>query len=683
MQKKEVAFNSILRRQDSHLKFVSNIASKSSIVTSQLHRENLELRLETKAALEERDIMHAQSLSEAKKETSAVIQEKNRSIQELKSDVKEMEKLAMDVAVEHYEITQVRDESEKKMSALKTVAANRLQKIKDSNARVDDLKDVLEDTKEEMAEKLYRAESEIDALKEHVLLLTEENEALQERTLKLQYHEVKKRGKVKTWDHIVTQLVVEMLAHRTPPSCVAPNILSVAKLLMPNATIIHELPSDRFVRYCRSVLLLMTKTLAAFEIARAQLYQQLFTDGTGRRQTEMQNVVIGILTDGGYRRVSLDGCVIAEEKTAEAVTASILVAFRESGKLLEKWRLVTSEMYPDRSDLLDQIPRAEELTLAKLAKEGFTMTDTCSTAQKIQRLIGQAIDDIAKKEGLSADEINVRQSHCWQHLRNVWFGGVSKVLNASLLNRLSDCLESLPSILRIDMNVEDLYRCVEKEFGQTANYNKGQGNRFGYWLHKYHPGAYLFPIARACGGARQDLCVEGAPAILMNLPYYLQFLKWLMSTCGSKGDGILATKLHIMLTSVEVIALLRLLSILHISICLPTRWLAGKTQDLAEYDFGYYEMGKALDLMETSFESIVDDPKLILDEEFMMGIFSDISDKVDPFQEYLLYMFEEKLSPTISKGSSIDDKVLPYDEVRCAIFYPHRTDIVQTEELCY
>ena len=27
-----------------------------------------------------------------------------------------------------------------------------------------------------------------------------------------------------------------------------------------------------------------------------------------------------------------------------------------------------------------------------------------------------------------------------------------------------------------------------------------------------------------------------------------------MSTCGSKGDGILATKLHIMLTSVEVIA---------------------------------------------------------------------------------------------------------------------------------
>ena len=375
--------------------------------------------------------------------------------------------------------------------------------------------------------------------------------------------------------------------------------------------------------------------------------------------------------------------MIAEEKTAEAVTASILVAFRESGKLLEKWRSVTAELFPDHNDVLNQIPRPKELTLSKLAKEGFTMTDTCSTAQKIQRLLGVAIQDIGVKEGLSEDEIAVRRSHCWQHLRNVWFGGASKVLNASLLNRLSESLEALPSILRIDMNVEDLYRCVEKEFGQTANYSKGEGGRFGYWLQEYHQGAYLYPITRACGGTRQDLCVEGAPAVLMNLPYYLQFLKWQMGTCGTKGDGILATKLYIMLTSVEVVALLRVLSILHISICLPTRWLAGKTQDLSAYDFGYYDMGKALDLMETTFKSIVDDPKLILDEDFMMSIFSEISETVDPFQEYLTYMFEEKLSPTISKSTSIDDKVLPWDEVRCAIFYPHRTDIVQSEDLCY
>ena len=82
---------------------------------------------------------------------------------------------------------------------------------------------------------------------------------------------------------------------------------------------------------------------------------------------------------------------------------------------------------------------------------------------------------------------------------------------------------------------------------------------------EYHPGAYLHPILHACGGSRQDLCVEGAPSILMNLPYYLRFTHWRMQATGSKSDAILSTKLFIMLRSSEVIAMLRVLSILHIS----------------------------------------------------------------------------------------------------------------------
>jgi hypothetical protein len=90
------------------------------------------------------------------------------------------------------------------------------------------------------------------------------------------------------------------------------------------------------------------------------------------------------------------------------------------------------------------------------------------------------------------------------------------------------------------MNVEDLHCCIKKMFGLIANYAKGNGSEIFRWLEEYHPGAYLFPIARACGGTRQDLCVEGAPAVLMNLPYYYQFLTWRMGTCGTSGDGILA-----------------------------------------------------------------------------------------------------------------------------------------------
>jgi hypothetical protein len=114
-----------------------------------------------------------------------------------------------------------------------------------------------------------------------------------------------------------------------------------------------------------------------------------------------------------------------------------------------------------------------------------------------------------------------------------------------------------------------------------------------------------------------------------------------------------------MLRCTDVAALLRILSILHISICLPTCWLAGKSHELSEFNFGYYDMGKALDLMERAFESIIDNRELMLNEDFMMNkLFSDIAKTaVNPFKTYLEYMFEENLGNNGLSGN----KVLPWD----------------------
>jgi hypothetical protein len=299
-----------------------------------------------------------------KKRSAEVIAEKSsRTIKKLQADVKDMEELAFDVALEHHETTKEAASSakqaEKKIASLHAAAEKRLDKYKQTKAKADELKDAIVETKEEMESDLIKARNEIRLLKEQLLRKTEEAEEFElmvelarEDIDKFSHHKVKKIGNPKAWDPIVTQLVIEMLAQRTPLSCIAANILSVVKLLVPNLPIVEELPSKRFAQECRTVLLYVTKTLAAYEIASTQLYQQLFTDGTSRRQTEMQNIVIGILTEAGYRRVALDGCVISEEHNAKSVTASILVAFRESGKLLERWRSVTSELYPDRPDLL-------------------------------------------------------------------------------------------------------------------------------------------------------------------------------------------------------------------------------------------------------------------------------------------------------------------------------------------
>ena len=135
----------------------------------------------------------------------------------------------------------------------------------------------------------------------------------------------------------------------------------------------------------------------------------------------------------------------------------------------------------------------------------------------------------------------------------------------------------------------------------------------------------------------------------------------------------------------EFVALLRVLSIIHIAISMPrTRFLAGNTKDLAAYNFGDYDMGTMLDLMEECFVAITDNGMLMLDESYMMdNMFSNITSKVDPFQEYLGFIFRKKLSKQIDSSNNVDYKVLPYDVLRAELFYPTRSDIRQTESLVH
>ena len=151
--------------------------------------------------------------------------------------------------------------------------------------------------------------------------------------------------------------------------------------------IIQELPSIRFVRRCRSVLLHVTKTLASFQIGKANSYEQLFSDGTSRRQTSIQNVIIRFLLDGGFKTITLSTSIIAEDETSESLSKSIMQTFKESGALLDAWRDVTVQMYPAWVDLLDMIPKGSNLTLSKLAKQGMITTDTCATARKFRQLL--------------------------------------------------------------------------------------------------------------------------------------------------------------------------------------------------------------------------------------------------------------------------------------------------------
>eukprot|EP00956_Cyclotella_meneghiniana_P006326 scaffold8290_cov38-Cyclotella_meneghiniana.AAC.8 len=136
----------------------------------------------------------------------------------------------------------------------------------------------------ELTAQLLNRDKKINSLE------TELAEAIEE-VHKLTPHIIEKKGKRLEWDSVVTQLIMEHLANRTPPTCICPNILATLELIIPNYQIMVESPGIRFVRYCRTVAVWCTKTIGAFEVALSDSIIQAFFDGTSRRQIEFNNFV--------------------------------------------------------------------------------------------------------------------------------------------------------------------------------------------------------------------------------------------------------------------------------------------------------------------------------------------------------------------------------------------------------
>lgn len=74
------------------------------------------------------------------------------------------------------------------------------------------------------------------------------------------------------------------------------------------------------------------------------------------------------MTNSGFKTVTLNSAIIAEDGTAESITAAIINTFKDGGELLSGWKEVTERMFPNRPDLLNQIPAAD----LSIAAEGQT-----------------------------------------------------------------------------------------------------------------------------------------------------------------------------------------------------------------------------------------------------------------------------------------------------------------------
>jgi hypothetical protein len=274
------------------------------------------------------------------------------------------------------------------------------------------------------------------------------------------------------------------------------------------------------------------------------------------------------------------------------------------------------------------------------------------------------------------------------HLRNVWFGGMEKTLTRELNLHLCASLDEIDPKLRVTTSMSAIIRAVDKEFSLSANYPKGHGELFLEWTREYYPGVLLLHVEHAAG-SRQDLCTEGSMAIYLNYPYYVEFLDMMLHKhhCGNSNDkaSILQTNLFVALTSEEMIALSCLLSIFHISVCVPFCWLAGKTHELKDYgtDFGWgaMSMSRVIDTLYERMNELHKSPSLIVNDGFMMSIFDEYLLELPPFEEYWKVTFEKRQMSVVACSCKDGTKVVYMALLRKELYSPTTPTNIKTRDM--
>ena len=105
-----------------------------------------------------------------------------------------------------------------------------------------------------------------------------------------------RKGGSYNWPILMVQLISEQLVNVMPPAAMSPNIASTADIDMLGVRVIlQELPSISFIRSFQTILRIIGETLAAYFIGKVEQRDKLFSGGTGRRQTALQYLVIGVI----------------------------------------------------------------------------------------------------------------------------------------------------------------------------------------------------------------------------------------------------------------------------------------------------------------------------------------------------------------------------------------------------
>ena len=92
------------------------------------------------------------------------------------------------------------------------------------------------------------------------------------------------------------KLILEWLENFTPPSCIQVNILLMEMDTNPNSEVAKVIPCIKYINNMRSALSIPTKFLAGKAIGNLIQVNQLHSDATSHKGTEIMNVILDVLT---------------------------------------------------------------------------------------------------------------------------------------------------------------------------------------------------------------------------------------------------------------------------------------------------------------------------------------------------------------------------------------------------
>ena len=79
-------------------------------------------------------------------------------------------------------------------------------------------------------------------------------------------------------------------------------------------------------------------------------------------------------------------------------------------------------------------------------------------------------------------------------------------------------------------------------------------------------------------------------------------------------------------------------------------------------------IGRALDTLHKAMKNLVEHPELIIDEDYMMGMFDEYIEELPPLKEYWTFMFDKKQMSVVSRNTGA--KVLHIAQLRSELFHP-------------